>query len=284
MNKLPLVVIILAFLISCGDENYGPIGGGSDPGPYTIESEPSLSPDKNFVYYIANDTITYLYSGIYRLDIGVPKREKILYGHTYHSPSVNFDNKLVAYLDANIINYYNFSLDSHYVLDSSSYYESIFYVSNDVLLGNRFDSIFVIDETGFSYFLLEGRDPTYVAPDSFVYLSGEDSVFSILLKNVVLPNLPETLVTISTGTALPRWPSLHSVSGRLAYGIEFSQQKFIYTIGQSDTGFVFVDSSDYSKPLLLRENLLIFTGPDGRFYQSDAHGNKTVPFIDIGRE
>jgi hypothetical protein len=270
--------------LSCGDEYYGPGGpSGQDPGPYSIETEASISPDGDYIYYIADDTITVIYSGIYRALIANPVREKILYGHSYHSPTVNFDDKTVAYLDSGIVNYYDFSLDSGYVYDSGTTFNSLMYINEDILLAGRSDSFFIVYDSGQSYFLKTGRDPTFTAPDTFVYIDRTDSIHYHIIKYGLpfSPN-PETLLTLET-TAWPRWPSYHAPSNRIVYGLEYYHQKFIYTFRPGDSSFFFLDSSTYSKPLILKDNLIIYTGPDGRFYKTDSQGVTTAPFTNSGQ-
>ncbi|UCD93387.1 MAG: hypothetical protein JSU69_06320 [Candidatus Zixiibacteriota bacterium] len=272
-------LILIAVLLGCGDEYYGPTGsGGGNHGPYPVETEPSLSPDLNYIYYVSTDTAHNLYSGIYRASVGQPKREKIFAGAGLHSPSVGFDNNTVAYIDSGRIKYYRMSDMSGWPSNVTDSFGSIFYLSNDpldILIGQRNDSIFLVTESeGAVPFIARGWDPTFVFKDTFVYLTGEDSIYHIIKSNIY--NLsPDTLFTLITN-AWPHWPSLERNSGWVGYSLAWYYQRFIYAA--KDT-FHFVDSSDYLKPLMLRYNMIIYTGPDGRFYQSNFYGTKSVPFI-----
>lgn len=266
-----------AIIFCCGDEYYD-INGHTGPGLYSIETEPSLSPDRNYLYYISNDTTSSLYRGIYRASVETPVREKILHGLNYHSPTISLDNNTIAYLDSGKINYYRMSDMAKWTSAVADSFESILFVSDSVILANRNDSLFLVDEAEkASAFWIIGWDPTLVSRDTFVYFVGTDSAYHIVKNN--LYNIhPETLFTVAT-TAWPRWPSFDPESNHLAFEIERFHQKFIYSAEVAADTFIFIDSSEYSKPYILNHNLIIFTGPDGRFYQSDFYGTKSVPFI-----
>jgi hypothetical protein len=45
-----------------------------------------------------------------------------------------------------------------------------------------------------------------------------------------------------------------------------------------DTETNFINYSDYTKPLILDFDRIIYSGPDGRFYQSNFDGTRTFPF------
>jgi hypothetical protein len=278
------VLIMISVFLACGDEHYGTSGGGGDgdSGPYPIETEPSLSPDLNYIYYISTDTTANLYSGICRAAVSVPKREKIFPGENLHSPTLGFDNNTVAYLDSGLIRYYRMSDMANWSSNVTDSFSSIFYLTDDpkdILIGYRHDSIFLVTESqGAQLFISPGWDPTYVIKDTFVYFTGEDTIYHIVKSNVY--NLyPDTLFTVMT-EASPHWPSFERKSGWAGYCLAWHHQKFIYAA--KDT-FYFVDSSDYLKPLVLRYNIIIYTGPDGRFYRSDFYGTKPVPFIYVKR-
>ena len=278
-------LLLLILIIACEDEYYGPAGGnGDEPSANFIETDVSLSPDREYIYFSVRDTIFGLYSGIYKARVTQPVREKIYHGENYRSPTINFDNNILAYLFAGRIHYYDIARDTLKNSGIIGQFESILYVNLDVLLAARDDSIFLTNEEDSSYqYLRDGWDPTLVAADTFLFIASLDNYTFRMIKANLEESNPETLFTIQTG-AQPRWPTLEPNSGHLAYGIEFWNHKYIYsaTAGESP-GFMdsltFLDSTEYLKPYILNYNQIIFSGPDGSLYQSDFEGSKSVPFI-----
>jgi len=287
-NKLGAILLIsLLSCLGCEDEYYGPTDGGEDPSADFIETEVSLSSDREYIYFISRDTIFDQFSGINRARISQPIRERIRAGENYHSPTINFDNNVLAYLYDGRIHYYNIALDS---LENSGVigeFESILYINENLLIAARNDSIFRINEEDSSYsYIRDGWDPTLVAADTFLIFASLDNYTFRIIRDNIEESHPETLYTIIT-EAYPHWPTLDPSSGHLAYGIEFWDQKFIYSgiAGESplpDEPLIFIDSSEYSKPYILNSNQIIFSGPSGSLYQSDFEGNKSVPFIYAG--
>jgi hypothetical protein len=276
-----ILAALLATVSGCGDEEYGVSrNGDSHISFFVIETQPSLSPDGEYVYYIANDTAQFKYSGVYRARVTMPLREKIYHGFSFRSPSIAFDNNTIAYLDSDKIRYYRISDMRQWASGITDGFESIVFINDGSLVAHRNDSLFLIDESSdSSIFILPGWDPTLVARDTFVYFSRsiEDSTYHIVRYSFGTDS-PETLLTLTTA-ARPRWPTLDIASGHMAYGLEFFDQKFIYTTEIGGDSSIFIDSTEYLKPYILNYNLLIYTGPDGRFYQSGFYGGKGVPFI-----
>lgn len=299
MKSKIIAFIILLLFMACGDEYYGPTGGdGNNPEANFIETEVSLSPDREYIYFIVRDTIFDLYSGINRARISQPVRERIRGGNNYHSPTVDFENDIVAYLYDNRVHYYSISNDSMWNSGLADTLESIVFVNDSLLLGCRNDSIFMVNEVdSVLEFLRTGWDPTFVAADTFICVVSLDNYTYHFIKDYIEVGLhaakysisedsPETLFTLQT-EAFPRWPTLDPSSDHIAYGIEFFEQKFIYSgiAGQSPAPgeeLNFIDSSEYSKPYILSPNLIVFSGPPGYLYQSDFEGTKSFPFIYSG--
>ncbi|HHI03715.1 MAG: hypothetical protein DRP51_02110 [Candidatus Zixiibacteriota bacterium] len=278
-------LILSVLIVACDDEYYGPTtGNGDGPSANFIETDVSLSPDREYIYFSVRDTIFGLYSGLFKARVTHPIREEIYHGEYYKSPTINFDNNILAFLFEGRICYYDIAEDTMKTSGIDDQFESILYVNLDVLLAARNDSIFLTNEEDSSYqYLRDGWDPTLVAPDTFLFIDSSDNYTFHILKDNLEEINPETLYTIITG-AFPRWPTLEPNSGHLAYGIEFWDQKFIYSgvAGESPLPgetLTFIDSSEYSKPYILSYNQIIFSGPDGSLYQSDFKGAKSVPFI-----
>lgn len=280
------ILAISVLIIACEDEYYGPTGdNGENRSSGFIETDVSLSPDREYIYFSVRDTIYDFYSGIFRARVNQPVREKIHDGRNYWSPTINFDNNILAYLFEGRIHYYDIAEDTLINSGIIGEFESILYVNQDVLIAGRNDSLFLTDEVDSSYqYLRSGWDPTLVAADTFLFFASLDNFTFHILKDNLEESNPETLFTIRTA-AFPHWPTLHPASGHLAYGIELYDQRFIYSgvVGESPNPgeeLTFIDSSNHSKPYILNENLIVYSGPDGSLYQTDFEGIKSVPFIE----
>ncbi|MCP4706661.1 MAG: hypothetical protein GY865_18840, partial [candidate division Zixibacteria bacterium] len=250
-----------------------------------IETDVSLSPDREYIYFSVQDTIfDGRYSGINKARVTHPVRERVLAGSNYYSPTINFDNNILAYLYDSRIHYYDIALDTIMNSGITADFESILYVNLDVLMAARNDSLFLTNETDSTYqYLRDGWDPTLIAADTFLFFASLDNYTFRIIKDNLEESNPETLYTIRTA-AFPHWPTLHPNSGHLAFGIELYDQRFIYSGVAGDSPLpgetlTFIDSSGYSKPYILNYNQIIFSGPDGFLYQSDFEGLKSVPYI-----
>lgn len=279
MKKTALLCIILLMALSgCGDENYGLPSSGN--GAYNIESEPSFSPDREYIYFTVADTARNINSGLYRASAGAPIREKILPGRDYRSPVINFDNNTLACLNEGRIRYYRISDGQEMASTVTDSFASIVFIRENVLVACRSDSLFSVNElAGVASFVRTGWDPAFYTRDTLVCLDGADDEYAVL--KIDAGNVrADTIFTLTTN-ARPRWASVLPDGNRLGYTIEFGPQKFIY-VGNMQTGdFIFIDSSDYPKSLILNLNQIIFTGPDGRFFQSDLEGKTSVPYVHV---
>ena len=281
-------LILLILIVACDEEYYQPTGGNGEPSSNFIETDVSISHDREYIYFSVRDTIyDGRYSGIFKARVTQPVREKIYHGSNYYSPTINFDDNILAYLFENRIYYYDILNDTLKNSGIVAEFESIVYVNLDVLMAARNDSLFLTNEIDSTYsYLRDGWDPTLVAADTFLFFASLDNYTFRMIKDNLEETNPETLYTIQTD-AFPHWPTLHPSSGHLAFGIELWDQKFIYsgTVGESPSPgeiLTFIDSSEYSKPYILNYNQIVFSGPDGSLYQSDFEGVKSVPFIYSG--
>ncbi len=278
-------LMIMIFLTGCGDRYYGPDQtDNNNLVPGAVEIEPVISPSRDFVYYVLIDSNQFIYGGIYRAAAANPRREKLLHGFDYRTPSVNFNDNTVAYLKNGRINYFDMSTLDVWESSIAREFKSIFYIREDWLLAHgtdqlsRNDSIYLIDDSEKVYTWCTGWDPTYVSKDTFVFISGSDSLYYIIKNNSVFTGEPDTLFTIKTRLARPRWPSLDSPSGHLTYCLDYYNRKNIYSVELGDTAATYIDSTTHSKSVLIHSDAIIYTGPDGRLYISNFSGTTSMPF------
>lgn len=280
-------LIIFILIVACEDEYYGPTNGNGDvpPADY-IETDVSLSHDREYIYFSVRDTIDYYYGGINRARVTDPIRERVLPGYNYYSPTINFDDNILAYLFGGRIHYYDIAEDAIMNSGIIGEFESILYINQDVLLAARDDSIFLTNEIDSSYqYLRDGWDPTLVAADTFLFFASLDNYTFRLIKDDLGGSNPETLLTVQSGVFL-RWPTLDLNSGHLVFSVDSIGQFFIYSgMAGAESGpeptLTYIDSSEYSKPYILNYNQIIFSGPNGSLYQSDFNGGESIPFVHI---
>ena len=273
------MLLLVAVLFACGDEYYGSSHDDNNSGPYPMEIEPSLSTGRDFIYYVSIDTAESLNTGIYKRPTGGTAREKvqILHGYNLHSPVIGFDDNTLAYLSSGRVMYHNISDKTDSASKVTDSFASIIYIRENLLLANRDSSLFFIDESdSLPQFVSYGWNPALVRRDTFVCITGEPQKYFIT-KNNIYGIIPETLFQMNI-PAHVIWPSIETTGHRLAFTVDYLSSMYIYSAEAGQGLFTFLDSSLYPKALILDLNRIIFTGPDGRFYQSDFAGNSSTPF------
>lgn len=273
LKWLALAAVIIAF--GCEDTRYS-TKPRQRPGTYPLETEISLSPDGQYIYFLTTDTITPANSGIYRARLSNPVREKLVSGNTYRSPVVSFDNQRLAFLESGRIKY--FPLGGQSIIPSAlpDSFESIIFINDSQLVAHRDTTLYLVDESRTSVTLLcRGWDPTFLSRGSFLYIGGNRMNYRIMSGTVFGDTA--LLQTVATD-AVVHWATKLSSFNRIAYGVEWFDQRYIYSVipGQD---FTYIDSSLHSKPYLAAFDMILFTGADGRIYSSDFAGELSVPFV-----
>ncbi|PKK82138.1 MAG: hypothetical protein CVT49_15225 [candidate division Zixibacteria bacterium HGW-Zixibacteria-1] len=267
MKYSVLFLIIFTIFVACGDEYYGS-SPDDNPTYVTIETEPALSSDGTYIYYISTDTSDSYYSGIFRVSVASLQRQKLVHGLGYHSPTVSFNNNNLAYLDAGRINYQSLFDMSHRESSIPDSFLSIAYIRDSILVASRNDSIFVVTDSGdMSPLVPKGWDPTILSEDTFLYFTGKSPDFYVVRNNIYGVR-PETLFSMS-GTARPRWPAMMTGYNYLSYEIaDWSRHYFYVRKTPSDTA-VAIGDSKYAKSILLKDGRILFTGDIGQFVYSN---------------
>jgi hypothetical protein len=242
------------------------------------ESEPSLSPDGAFVYYISSDPDDTLNNGIFRADITNPLRQLILQGIGFHSPSLSFDNRTVGFLINGRINLFDQDLDSGWASEVTDWFSSVVFVDSTILIGERGDSLFVIDESvGTVAFLREGYHPTLLSRNLFVFfeLIGANQ-YEMRASNVEGVSVA-TFFTLSSPTVRPLWPTVHESSSRLAY-TQVSGGLSLQAALVNDLTSQAIAIPFRNKAVFARPDQIIFTGSGDKFFQTDFLGTSVLPF------
>jgi hypothetical protein len=281
-----LILIFAGLQVGCGDNSPVESDGNSNgiPDIYTIETEPSMSPDRDYIFYVAIDTTTLDEDGIWKAKRKNPHREKVLLGNGFRSPVLSFDNNTVTYLKNSRINYYRMSDNSSWSSNINQSFESIMHLNGNLMLGCRDDSIFIIDETNrkVNYFK-KGWDPGLVSPDNFIYMT-EIEIQGIRDYIIVKSYYPSEFIdTVYNIGSLPpgsiaRWPTMEPQQNRISYTIETFNINYVYATEQDVDSSWLIDTSKYNKSCIISYNGIIYTGQDGRFYLSNFRGTTKMPY------
>jgi len=281
------LVVVLLVAVSCNKEYPVIISGGDGPttsANYSIETEPTLSPDGQFLYYIAMDTLLPEKNGVYCAQISAPRREQLLAGAAMHSPSASFDRSTVAFLAGGVLNYLDAGDESSSPAGVPLSLQTVIYINDSMLVGCSGTRLYLVN-SGDSTFseVGTGTDPTFYAPDQFIALLAVQTGSYLILKFTVRFLDGEISTTIDTLDALTsngriRWVSLDPGGSRYVYVEQLDEENRV-TTGQVGSSVRYsIATTDYLKPCMLGFNKLIYSGPDGRFYQSTFDGSTQSPF------
>jgi hypothetical protein len=278
---LALIWGISLLIVGCSDESPTDHGNGPIDDRYRLESEPARSPDGQYVYYIATDTVDTSRSGLWRAKIVKPVREELLNGIGFSSPSASPNGNVVAFLDSSRIAYFRISDGQRWESTLQDSYAALVWLNDEKLIGQRSDSLFLLSEPDSSeQFVAVGSDPVLVAVDTFTYVVPVMGYAFGIVKSG-LPELESDTVyyvSVDSSSGTIRWPNLESGSGQLAWTLAYTNSFSIWTGRVPFSEPVQIDATLTSKSCILNEFLLIFTGPDGRFYKSDFDGSGSWPF------
>ena len=279
------IIILLILIISCDDDNStNSDNSNGDTATTWIESEPSPTADHNYIYYINDDTVSSDKSGIYRARTDQPIREEILHGEGYHSPTIAVNNDTLAFLDSNgIINFYDISEKSLSVSGISDDFNSITFINDSIIIGNREDSLFLVNKrNNTSSFFSLGWDPTLYAIDTFICITQGGTGYYQITRFDDFDTSPNILRGFNISPpSLPRWASAESLLNHFVFVIEDYDKKEVYT-GTLDTNDLFlIDSTGFNKPCLINYDFIIYSGPDGRLFQSNFAGTNKFPYWEV---
>ena len=292
LRQISVFVFVVVAVISClflaGCNKSSPVSSNDDNGNsgdiYTIETEPSLSPDRNYVYFVAVDTTVLDDDGIWRAKRSNPIREKVFLGKGFHSPTLAFDKRKIAYLKSGHINYYREADSSTWESDINQSFESIVYIGDNRLLGCRSNSIYIINEAEKQVkFLAQGWDPTHVSSGAFIFLNYGGNQFSTEFVVLKLQYPFESIDTVFNIVSLsqgqfPHWATMEPGNGRLSFTVRSGSENLVYAADPQNDSCWQIAASSFNKSLIVSYNTIIFTGVDGRFYQSNFSGTRIMPY------
>ncbi len=282
---IALSVVLLA--VACEEDRVGTDPNGDNPtSGYAIETQPALAPNGTSIYFVATDTVGVDRSGIYRVLLPSLRRERLLAGAGYESPSPSLSGDTVAYLQNGTVHYVRPEDSTLWTSSITATFHSIAMLSDSILIGCRhgsyyyYDSLYLLNEKqGTTTVLAAGCDPTFVAPDTFAYLLHREGQAASILRSDAWWTSVDTLHTAyylgSPGWA--RWPTIDPSSGRCAYVRAVYDGAAVHAATMSDVSSTMIDPVTYEKSCIVGSSAIVYTGPDGRLYRSDFDGSGIIP-------
>lgn len=279
------LVTLCCMLIFCGedDSNYISNSGTSPSTEYAVETEPSLSTSGQYVYYVAADGRVPDKSGIYRAPVTAPIREQLRSGTDFHSPVQSFDGSTVAFLADGSINYLSLANGSVSPAGVAVKCAALVFLNDSLMVGSSGGSVYLINRNDSELTLLgSGSDPTFYWPNQFVCLVRSAGGYLILMYTVSqiedrFDMRVDTLQKLSSAGVI-RWVSMAPGGSRYAYVEQLDGRNRVYTGQIGSSSRVSVAATNHPKTCMLNANALIYSGPDGRFYQSSFDGSSQAPF------
>lgn len=277
---------VMVVFTACDNDDSGTNSGRNwnSPGRYSVESEPTLSIDRQDIYFITEDTLVSEKNGIFRAVVDAPAREKVLEGYGFHSPVLFPDESAIAFLAGGTLNYLNLTTNTASLAGVQGNFDAIVFINDSLLVASAGSVLYLINQNDNSVSpLTAGTDPTYYGKEQIFCLSKEAPnswdvhkiTFSVGGEGIMF--LKETPTSI-TAEGDVRWLSVEPVENRYVFVEQRDTANLVYT-GQLGTSTrYFIAESGHVKALMISFNMLIYQGPDGRFYQSNFTGSTKIPF------
>lgn len=277
MKIIVVGLILVSVLVGC-EEKAIVSGPPRKPSGPPIETDPSLNFARNTIYYVHTDTLYPENNGIYRANAANPLRYKIVDGLTVTCPSASPDESKIAFLDNGLLRFYDVSGDRVSDLDIDSIFSTIFYVNGEQLIGEINNRIYLVNLSDSTVALF--RDGIAPSPDRagfflWVY-QGPGPEKDIVLTSVPLDS-NETAFAYNAGEAIQA-VSRYLNSDRYAF-VTGSGSTLVVRTRIGSTGQTYaVTTTKYPTALLVGFDRVIFTGDDGRFYQSNFDGSHIIAY------
>lgn len=276
---IALVCCLGLFVVDCSKKSDNPLAN-LGPAHYPTESAPSISLDRLWLVFAAVDNVVPQNSGLYWAELNLPIKRQLLTEPNMSSPTIAPGNNRIAYLVNGHINYYLIAEDSSYTSNIDSLFQTIEYIDDSVLIASAANTIYAIDETIDSVDpVVTGMNPTVIAPDSILYTRQ----ITLTVTAIELLHIPARSISML---------ALHQDSIDVR-GLSISPNRQWLVFTALDQGNRYVYSADLStsppterklvrcyadNSLVIRDNVVIFTGQDGRFFQTDYFGSKPVAY------
>lgn len=275
------LLVIFCFLSACREDRSERIFISLSA--YRVESDPSLSPDGQWVYLIANDTTLAIENGIYRARISSPRRELVVAIDSAGVPTGSPGNSRIAYLKNGRIFQYKMSGGITTPSPVTDSFVSLIFVNDTLLAAANDSAIYLVNiPGGTKTYFGEGYDVALLAPDSLVYFVVRNQTQRSIVKSSIAGGTPDTLLVITLpGSASARWPSYQPQLGRLAYTLQYPDSNAIYSAKEGAQNSTYHGRSNFAKTSLITYEWLVRSGPDGRLWVSSFTDTVSFPFWHI---
>ncbi len=249
------------------------------PAYYPIETQPNITPDRQYVYYIRTDTSSLSKDGIYRLQVVRPEREEILPGFGLQCPTSTARQLNLAFLDSSRIILYNLIDSAMETIYPSRDFRSILYINDSILIAGDDTALYRLNTNDSTIVEFEtGWDPTIMQGDTITFIRSAGVGRYHVMVQSVFDTAGANIADIPAAER-PRWASVEPRLRRFVYAVPNGGEYAIYTGEDSSSTAHLVAGSAYPRACMLDFNLLIFSGPDGRFYQIDYLGTLGTPYV-----
>ena len=273
--------LILSVVLACGCTEDRPTRSNGEQ-HFSLETDPQLSPDGNYIYYVSLDSFLPANSGIYRASVLTPIREKIVSGVGLSSPTLSPDNHTLVYIDSGDIRWYDLISHDTGQFSSGFSWDAIVFVDTNLLIGCRDSSIELINiETPSAGLLGEGFEPDNASDSTYIIAANLDSDYRLILRENYVSGIVDTLLKAQFPGLIPpiRSPSKHPSNDHLVFSIRNGSAYDIYSM-RGDTLRV-IGRSNRSGVEIAADDLVLFTGSVGLLYRTTVTGGTPLPWVHV---
>jgi len=245
-----------------------------DPPPPSgppIETEATLTPDRQYVYYVHTDTAYPDNNGVYRVSAANPVPYPIITGHTVNSPSTAGLGFVLAYIENDSLWYWGPLNDSVTFSGVDTVLERVFFIEGSLVIGYRNGRIYVLPNfSNQASFHRTGTAPGPHTSGTFVWLRDKPGPEVSIMISRLQPIEDSVLISFDLSAPVQRishFPSSNRailVTGSGPYSI----QALDLTNGQPTT----LTTSQYPTGLMTAYDEVVYTGDDGELWRCDFDG------------
>ncbi len=251
---------------------------GVDIYEYLVESDMSLSPDGEYIYYVGVDTALPNWTGIYRAEISNPSRELIVRIDSVSSPAADGAGKHIYAIRRNKIINVGIADSSISELDVLSGRElhKIVTLNDSLIIAWADASIFRINLLSLQVDSIgPGAYPSLLPCDSFIYLLPDPLSNNVLLEMPFNLQKADTLYMFGNHTMM-QWPTCDCADENVAY--TFPAENRLYYIYLKNIGVpgalrTLLDSTYSSQILKISSLQILYTGFNGKIYRVSENGH-----------
>ncbi len=268
-------VFCLLLLIGCKKDDPPP----PPPGEvyYPIETGPSLSVDRAYVYLALSDSMVPSLSGIYRARTTRPEREIVWLDSNLSFPSISANFQHCAALRNDSLIWRTLADSSVTIPTLGMTFDAACFVGNAQVIAAKDSALYrVTIPSGNLSFDRYGYDPVALTDSSFLFVAHIEQ-FEWAVIEVTLSGTTDTLYK-RTSVDRPYWPTLNANRDRLAFTIPAASGYDLVVYNMTNDQFLTVAQTKYPKGCMIG-NYLLFTGETPLLNQVSIFGGSTSLWI-----